>query len=144
MDPARFEDARCRHSEVLAAIEALEAALRGARPLQAAVAEYLAFHAGRLVPLLREEEAWLVPLIAQHLPSEVMPASLLRREHETIELLASALEEGLGQAGPDVEAELFTAASDLCLMVRDHIRREDAVLHPLLLRLAGDAGERPA
>ena len=68
-----------------------------------------------------------------------MPSSLLRREHETIELLASALEEGLRHGGPDVEAELFPAASDLCLMVRDHIRREDAVLRPLLERLAAAA-----
>ena len=69
MDPARFEEARCRHSEVLAALEELEAALRGERPLQAAVADYLGFHHERLVPLMRQEEAWLVPLIAQHLPA---------------------------------------------------------------------------
>ncbi|MCL4818968.1 MAG: hemerythrin domain-containing protein [Vicinamibacteria bacterium] len=141
MDPARFEEARCHHSEVLAAIEALEAAVRGARPLQVAVADYLAFHRGHLVPLMRQEEAWLVPLIAQHLPSEVMPPSLLRREHETIDLLASALEEGLRHSGPDVDAELFPAASDMCLLVRDHIRREDAVLRPLLERLAEATGE---
>ena len=142
MDPARFEDARCHHADVLAAVDVLEAALRGAQPLQAAVADYLAFHRGRLVPLMREEEAWLVPLIAQHLPQEVMPASLLHREHETIELLASALEEGLRHPEADVEAELFPAASDLCLMVRDHIRREDAVLRPLIERLATAAEDQ--
>lgn len=141
MDTARLAEARCRHSDVLGALEALESALRGEKPLVSAVAAYLDFHHGRLVPLMREEEAWLMPLIRRHLPEEVMPASLLRREHESIELLATALEEGVRLARTaDVESELFPAASDLCLLVRDHIRREDAVLQPLLVRLADVPG----
>lgn len=141
MDPARFDEARCRHAEVIAAIEVLEAALRGEQSLVPAVATYLDFHRERLLPLMREEESWLGALIAQHLPAEVVPASQLRREHETIDLLASALAEGVRRAphGGDVETDLFAAASDLCLLVRDHIRREDAVLRPLLLRLGAEA-----
>ncbi|MCL4818953.1 MAG: hemerythrin domain-containing protein [Vicinamibacteria bacterium] len=144
MDPARFDLARCRQDEVIAAVEALEGALRGERPLLAAAGAYLQFYLTRLVPLMRDEEAWLVPLIRQYLPPEVMHPGSIRREHETIELLTSAIAEGVGRGAgnAEVEAELATAVSDLCLLLRDHIRREAEVVEPLLERLAAQRPER--
>lgn len=85
-----------------------------------------------------------MPLIRQYLPPEVMHPGSIRREHETIELLTSAIAEGVGRGARDaeVEAELATAVSDLCLLLRDHIRREADVVQPLLERLAAEHPER--
>jgi hemerythrin-like domain-containing protein len=129
-----FDRARERHADVQRAVDRLA---DPARPLADAVDEFLAFAADRLEPLFADEEHELGPLIDRYLPPEVASSARLSREHDTVRELIESLRGVRSQLGASAAAREDAEAlvSDLVLLLRDHLRREDSVLHPLLERL---------
>jgi hemerythrin-like domain-containing protein len=127
--PSWLEEVRLGHAEILLALARLEDA---SSPLEARVDLFLQFYRSRFVSIMESEETLLRPLLSRYLPEDASPA-LLSHEHATIRAVAGDLQaarDGIGSAR-DAEADVIAAVSDLRLLVRDHIRREDGVLHPL-------------
>lgn len=111
-----------------------EALRRGLAALDA----FFAFFQGRVVPHMALEEREVYPLLDRLLPSEVCSAQAMLQEHETAASLVALLRRGrsrLTQGSPDAGAEVVTLVQDLALLLRDHIRKEDDVINPLLGQL---------
>ncbi len=153
MDEARFEEIRREHVEVLHALVALEEAVSrdrsgdpsgGRGALAPAVGDFLDFHARVVEPHMRAEEQDIYPSLDRYLSADVESADAILGEHETVRglvaLLGSELER-VKQGAPGAESELAACAQDLALLLRDHIRKEDSVVNPLLRRLM-TAGQR--
>jgi hemerythrin-like domain-containing protein len=147
VDDARFEALRLEHQRILEGLARLEAALQAAtaaeedpRPLADACAEFLALCDEALEPHMSYEEEEVYPALDRCLPPEVGSAQAMLREHETVRGLIALLRRGRARllGGRAVEAELATDAQDLALLLRDHIRKEDGVINPLLQRLLKD------
>jgi iron-sulfur cluster repair protein YtfE (RIC family) len=137
MDPAWFERIRAQHREILEAADRLAQAVAGRAPLAPALDAFLAFERTRVRPLLAEEEQLLGPLLDRFLPPEIACSATFRSEHETLCTLLDELRRCRGglAARADAESEVETLVSDLVLLLRDHMRREDSVLGPLLRQL---------
>ncbi len=128
--PSWLEEVRLGHTEILQALARLEDA---SAPLVARVDAFLQFYRSRFLSIMGSEETLLRPLWSRYLPEDASPA-MLGQEHATIRSVAGDLQaarDGIGSLR-DAEADVVAAVSDLCLLARDHIRREDGVLHPLL------------
>ena len=147
MDPC-FEDIRWQHQQVLEAVARLESALgregsasdahRGDGPVVAALGKFLDFYESMLEPLMRAEEQDVYPLLDRCLPREIGSTAAMLREHETIRGLASMLRTSctrMRHGAPEAKSDVAVVAQDLALLLRDHIRKEDGVIHPLLERL---------
>ena len=143
----RFEDIRRQHQQVLEVVARLETALR-ARPesaapgrdrrLLTALSELLDFHESTLEPHMRDEEAHVYPLLHRYLPQEIGSAEAMLREHETARAIIRLLAQGrvrLRQRAPEAESDVAVLVQDLALLLREHIRKEDGVINPLLERL---------
>lgn len=151
MDENRFADIRREHQGVLNALDKLEAAMErdasgepdGGRAVQlAALAEFLEFHEARVAPHMRAEEEDVYPLLDRYLPSELGSAEAMRQEHETIRALVGLLRrdwERLKGGAPAAASEIAAVAQDLAVLLRDHIRKEDHLINPLLQRLLREA-----
>ncbi len=147
VDEDRFAEFRQAHEEILSAFARLEAGLTrngsadadgGRGALVAAVAEFLAFYDATLAPHMRAEEDEIYPLLDRFLPPDVGSGEALRQEHETARSLVALLRrlgERLRAGAPDIAGEIASVAQDLAALLRDHIRKEDHVVNPLLLRL---------
>lgn len=146
-DPC-FEDVRRQHRQVLEAVARLESALgregsasdahRSDGPLAAALGTFLDFYESTLEPLMRAEEQDVYPLLDRCLPGEVGSTAAMLQEHETIRGLVSMLRTSaahMRQGAPDAASDVSILAQDLTLVLRDHVRKEDGVIHPLLERL---------
>lgn len=151
MDEGRFADVRREHEEVLNALELLEASLRrdgssdpdgGCGALMASVTHFLEFHDAKLAPHMRTEEEEIYPLLDRCLPAEVGSAEAMRQEHETARTLVGLLRHGrerLRGGAPEAASEVAAIVQDLAVLLRDHIRKEDHVINPLLQRLLHEA-----
>ena len=142
-----FEDVRRTHQQVLEAVARLESALRGSAsarggdgPVIAALGTFLDFCVRTLEPLMRAEEQDVYPLLDRCLPREVGSTAAMLQEHETIRGLVAMLRTSaahMRQGAPDAASDVSILAQDLTLVLRDHVRKEDGVIHPLLERLLG-------
>ena len=140
-----FEDIRWRHREILDAVADLEAAVRRARApspsagggetLAVALDHFLDFGERTLEPHLRNEEQYVYPLLDRYVPRETGSAAAMLREHETARGLLAMLRQNRRRIGGEAEADVAVIVQDLALVLRDHIRKEDGVIHPLLERL---------
>ncbi len=140
-----FVDIRRRHKMILDAVAALEAAAQSSRqePLSAAGGETLAaaldrfldFSATTLEPHLVDEEQRVYPLLDRYLPRETGSTAALLREHDTARGLLALLRQSRRRRGGEAEADVAVVVQDLGLLLRDHIRKEDGVVNPLLERL---------
>ena len=146
MDEAQFKALRQQHARMLAAAGRLESVLDMAdgdvpgarRALLGAVAQFLGFHESTLAPHFAEEERDVYPLLERYLDAESRTRESLMEDHGTIRGLVGLLRQGreaLLRGEPEAEAELTANVHDLVLLLRDHIRKEDGVVHPLLRRL---------
>jgi hemerythrin-like domain-containing protein len=147
----RFAQIRREHDEVLAALDRLEASVRrfvsggpdgGGGALVAAVGEFLRFHDARIAPHMRTEEEEIYPLLDRFLPPEVGSSAAMRQEHETAGALVGLLHrdwERLKGGAAEAASEIAAAAQDIVTLLRDHIRKEDHVVNPLLERLLREA-----
>lgn len=143
-----FEDVRRQHRQVLAAVARLESAVGreasasdahgGDGPVVAALGKFLDFYESTLEPLMRGEEQHVYPLLDRYLPREIGSTAAMLREHETIRGLVSMLRTScarMRQGAPEAKSDVAVLAQDLTLLLRDHVRKEDGVIHPLLERL---------
>ena len=126
------------HAEALRTLDALETRTSGAADaeLLAVVDELLAFHDGVLAPLFAREEAEVYVAVRHSLPGETAAAFL--REHATLRGLARQLRAGragLRSGKPDAQGTVLATVTDLALLLREHLRKEDRVLVPLVERL---------
>jgi len=144
----RFEDIRRQHQQVLEAVARLEAALSrersaseapdGGEPLVTALGKFLDFYESTLEPLMRDEEQHVYPLLDRYLPGEIGSTAVMLREHETIRGLVSMLRTSctrMRQGAPEAKLDVAVLVQDLAFVLRDHIRKEDGVVNPLLERL---------
>lgn len=130
-----FEDMRRRRQEILDAVAALEAAVRG-ESLAVALDHFLAFDETTLEPHFRDEERRLYPLLERYLPRETGSAAAMLREHDTARGLVAMLRQNRWRiGGGGAEADVAVTIQDLALVLKDHIRKEDGVINPLLERL---------
>jgi hemerythrin-like domain-containing protein len=138
-----FEDIRRRHQEILDAVAELEAAVRRARApsagggetLAVALDHFLDFGERTLEPHLRDEEQYVYPLLDRYLPRETGFAAAILREHDTARGLLVLLRQNRRRIDGEAEADVAVVVQDLALVLRDHIRKEDGVINPLLERL---------
>jgi hemerythrin-like domain-containing protein len=136
-----FDEVRREHQQILEAVCRLEASGLGERAdmsaTEQAVAEFLSFFETTIEPHMRKEEADIYPLLDRYLPAEVGSAEAMRHEHETARSLVSLLQAGRrrSSAGEAPENDRSVLVQDLVLLLRDHIRKEDGVINPLLERL---------
>ena len=140
-----FEDIRRQHQQVLEAVARLEAALSrqrsaseapdGDEPLVTALGNFLDFCESTLEPHFRNEERDVYPLLDRYLPRETGSAAAMLREHETARGLLAMLRQNRRRIGGEAEADVAVIVQDLALVLRDHIRKEDRVINPLLERL---------
>jgi len=143
-----FEDIRRQHQQVLEAVARLEAALSrqrsaseapdGDEPLVTALGNFLDFCESTLEPHMRDEEQHVYPLLDRYLAREIGSAEAMLREHETIRGLVSMLRTSctrMRHGAPEAKSDVTVVAQDLALLLRDHIRKEDGVINPLLERL---------
>jgi hemerythrin-like domain-containing protein len=145
MEAARFEALRREHRQILRAVSRLEADLRRAAhtdsdepALLAPLGEFLELCDEALEPHMKYEEEQVYPELDRYLPPEVGSGLAMLREHETMRGLIAILRRGRTrlQVGVDeAGADLASAVRDLALLLRDHIRKEDHVINPLLQRL---------
>jgi len=146
-DP-RLEDVRRQHRQVLEAVARLESAVGreasasdapgGGGPVVAALGKFLDFCESTLEPMMRDEEQRVYPLLDRYLPREIGSTAAMLREHETIRSLVSMLRTSgtrMRQGAPEAKSDVAVVAQDLTLLLRDHVRKEDGVIHPLLERL---------
>ncbi len=104
----------------------------------AALEAFLEFFRTAIEPHMRREEADVYPLLERYLPEDVGSASGMLREHETLQSLVRALQQACQRLRAGDTAALTdasTAAQDVALLLRDHIRKEDGVINPLLERI---------
>jgi hemerythrin-like domain-containing protein len=143
-----FEDIRRRHQQILEAVARLEAALSregsaseapdGGEPRVMALGNFLDFCESTLEPHMRDEEQHVYPLLDRYLAREIGSVEAMLREHETARGLVPLLRQGCARlrlGAPEVELDVAVMAQDLALLLRDHIRKEDGVINPLLERL---------
>jgi len=133
-------EARRGHAAFLSAVARLEAGAQEAGPdaLAAAAGAFLETWETTLAPFLEAEERSVYPLLDRHLPEEVRSPELLRRELATLRDLVPMLaltRERLRRGEPGADEEAQVLIEDLVLLAREHIRKEDQVVYPLLLRL---------
>lgn len=149
MDEGRFEELHRDHEEVLGAAVLLEEALRrsavsetsgGRGALLAVLGGFLEVCQRVVEPHMAVEERELYPLLDRYLPPDVGSAEAMLREHETLRGLVALLRRGhdrLNRGVAEAEDEVVTTAEDLVLLLREHIRKEEGVIQPLLRRLMG-------
>lgn len=136
-----FEVLRREHQQVLEALGRLEASCGAREPagaVGAALEAFLEFFRTAIEPHMRREEADVYPLLERYLPEDVGSASGMLREHETLQSLVRALQQACQRLRAGDTAALTdasTAAQDVALLLRDHIRKEDGVINPLLERI---------
>lgn len=144
MDPD-FELIRREHQQVLEAVRRLEpacAADLSVDALSAVLGSFLDFFETAIEPHMRCEEAQLYPLLEHYLPEGVGSADTMLREHETLRSLVGLLRQARRRlAASDVAAASGVAilVQDVALLLRDHIRKEDGVINPLLERILRSA-----
>jgi hemerythrin-like domain-containing protein len=122
METTWFDRAAREHADVLAALTWLET--RDAAQGRA----FVDFFRRDVEQHFDAEERDLYPVLAEVLPADVGSAQAMLREHETIRALVEALDTARGE-------ELVATTRDLALLLREHIRKEEAVIFPLVLRL---------
>jgi hemerythrin-like domain-containing protein len=136
-----FEAIRREHRQFLDAVHKLERGCATGVPAGAvatAAGAFLDVFESAIEPHAQREEADVYPMLEQYLPKEVGSADAMLREHETLRSLAAFMKQArarLRAGDAAAAAELRTLASDLALLLRDHIRKEDAVINPLLERI---------
>ena len=144
MDDARFEEMSREHGRVLKAIDTLEASMRVASAgrdkaaVLGAVDAFLRDCEADIEPHMEAEEREVYPLLDRYLPTEIGSSEAMLREHATFRGLVALLRRGrerLSHDAIDAEPEVATLAQDLALLLRDHIRKEDGVINPLLRQL---------
>lgn len=111
----------------------------GGESIAAALGQFLDFCAATLEPLMRDEERRVYPLLDRYLPPEIGSTAAIFREHETIRGLVAMLRASgprMREGAPEAESDVAVLAQDLVLLLRDHVRKEDGVIHPLLERLS--------
>lgn len=144
MDPD-FELIRQEHQRVLEAVRRLESACvadLAVDALQAAVGEFLDFFEAEIEPHMQREEARVYPLLEHYLPEGVGSADTMLREHETVRSLAALLSQVRGHlAARDARAasEASILTRDMATLLRDHIRKEDGVINPLIEQILRSA-----
>lgn len=144
-----FDDVQRQHQRILEAVSRLEDVLGRGGPASdahggddivvAALGTFLEFCSSTLEPLMRDEERRVYPLLDFYLPPEIGSTAAMFQEHETIRGLVSMLRSSrarMREGAPDAEADVTVLVQDLALLVRDHVRKEDGVIHPLLERLS--------
>lgn len=135
---ASFEAIRREHQQALDAVHRLEAGCAGdatAEAMAAPVDAFLGFFETTLEPHMRREEAQVYPLLERYLPRDVGSADAMLREHETLRSLVELMRQACSRlvAGDcAAAAEAATLAQDVALLLRDHIRKEDGVINPML------------
>jgi hemerythrin-like domain-containing protein len=144
VDAHRFEQLHAEHEAALREVEDLEGVLSSPDVdpprLEAAVGTFLRYYESRLEPHMRSEAAEVYPLLDRYLSTET-PAAL-HREQQTVRDLVAALRRLLVGRGNAETDETRVAAQDLAILLRELIRKEDRVYHPLLQRLLeGDRSE---
>lgn len=140
MEPSRFDDFRREHQELLSYIERLEAVLTedpAAIVGGDGLTEFLRYYDARIAPHLEAEADEIYPLLDRYLPEETASADSLGREQETLRGLIATLRARRRDpaGGADAACETIAAANDVVYLLRDLIRKEDRVIHPLLRRL---------
>jgi hemerythrin-like domain-containing protein len=139
-----FEGLRREHRQILDALDRLEGCIRaGLQPeaFAGAVGAFLEFYGIAIEAHMQREEAEVYPLLERYVPADVGSASAMLLEHETVHSLVRLLRQAAQRPGCDaaVRTEAFTLAQDLVLLLRDHIRKEDGVINPLLERIGKGA-----
>ncbi len=144
MDDAWFDEISREHRRALQAIDRLEEALRVASAsgdkaaVLGAVCAFLHDCEVVLEPHMEAEEREVYPLLDRYLPAEIESSEAMLREHETARGLVALLRRGrerLSHGAVDAESEVATLVQDLALLLRDHIRKEEGVINPLLRQL---------
>lgn len=141
-----FDEIRAEHHQVLEAVARLEQATRreGSDPgfdqgaLVASLEDFLSFYESTVLPHMKREEAEVYPLLERYLPAEIGSAEAMLQEHETLGSLVGLLRRDLSRlrtGATETAPEIVAVAQDLAALLRDHIRKEDNVLNPLLERL---------
>lgn len=127
------EHARLRR----AAAHLEEASESGSRAgLERAVRRFLARDAPRLDVHMRAEERDVFPLVERHLSRDGEATEALAGEHATLRMLLTFMRTALAGSDGEAAALLTTSARDLALLLRDHLRKEDEAVYPLVRRLA--------
>ncbi len=140
-----FDAIRQVHQQVLEALRRLDAgcaADAAVGNVAEAVAAFLEFFSTTIEPHMRREEAEIYPLLDRCLPGEVGSADAMLREHETLRSLVGFMRQPrrpLEAGGVAATAEAATLARDVALLLREHIRKEDGVINPLLERILRSA-----
>jgi hemerythrin-like domain-containing protein len=140
VDDAGFAQIREAHERILDEVARLEPALGTSNPtsLISAVEDFLVFADAALSPHMSLEDEDLYPLLDRYLPQETGSTAAMRAEHETARSLLSLMRRDLERAragAADAASALATIGQDLVALLRDHIRKEDSVVNPLLQRL---------
>jgi hemerythrin-like domain-containing protein len=140
-----FDVIRQEHQQALEALRRLEAGC-GADPaagsVAAAVGAFVDFFGTAIEPHMQREEAAIYPLLDHYLPADVGSANALLREHETLRSLVGFMRQACRRltAGEfAAAADASTLAQDVALLLREHIRKEDGVINPLLERILRSA-----
>jgi len=127
----RVATATAEHRRILAAVDALEAALDGdIAALTPALDAFVAVFDTEAIPHLAMEEANIYPHLASCLPPEVGAIQTMLDDHQTLRSLCDSLGEERAHL-EEVRANVLTTARDLALLMRDHIQREERVIFPL-------------
>jgi hemerythrin-like domain-containing protein len=140
-----FEATRREHQQVLEAVRRLETVCAaGAAPdsVAEAVGSFLDVFQASIEPHMQREEAETYPLLERYLPEDVGSAHAMLREHETLRSLVELLRQACRRlvAGDTAGlTEISTLVQDVALLFRDHIRKEDGVINPLLERILRSA-----
>jgi hemerythrin-like domain-containing protein len=142
----RFESIRRDHAAICQALDRLDIAansisrspsLRQRHALVAAVQAFLGSEP-RLLSHMAAEEAGVIALLERHVREDAGSAAVLRQEHQTARALLVLLRQSAARVGAgsaEAVPELAAASQDLSKLLRNHIHKEDAVVHPLLRRL---------
>lgn len=144
MDPD-FDVIRQEHQRILEAVRRLETACApdlSVGALLAFVGSFVDFFETTIEPHMRREEAQIYPLLEHYLPDGVGSADTMLREHETLRSLVGLMRQARRRlTAGDVAAASGAAvlAQDVALLLRDHIRKEDGVINPLLERILRSA-----
>jgi hemerythrin-like domain-containing protein len=135
---------REQHRSTLVALAELDATLSAEgnpqtpEPLLAAVASFLDFYDRALAPHFLREERQVFPLMERYLPLAAHSTAAMHAEHDTARALVALVRRdlSLARAGSAAAlAEMRATAPDLGALLREHIRKEEHALYPLLERL---------
>ena len=140
-----FEVIRREHQQVLEAVRRLETACvadLAVDAVSAVVGGFLDFFEAAIEPHLQREEARIYPLLEHYLPEGVGSADTMLREHETLRSLVTLMRRihrrlAAGDAAAATEGSVL--AQDVALLLRDHIRKEDGVINPLIEQILRSA-----